>query len=266
MEIHPTAVVSSKAELGEDVVILPYSIIGPQVTIGSGSVIGPHAVIDGRTTLGSNNRVFPFATVGYPPQDISYRGEDTECVIGDGNIIRESVTIHKGTVRGGGITRIGNNCCIMAYVHVAHDCILGNHVIVSSGTAMAGHVEIHDHAIVGGMVAVHQFVRIGSYAFVGGMSGLRMDIPPYMLVHGAPAKLYGPNLVGLRRHKFPPETIHALKRAYKILFRSTMTVKDAVEKIREDMEPLPEIEKLLQFMQDNSKRGVTRRVSDDAVD
>ncbi|HOV86010.1 MAG TPA: acyl-ACP--UDP-N-acetylglucosamine O-acyltransferase [Syntrophobacteraceae bacterium] len=266
MEIHPTAIVSPKAELGENVKVLPYSIIGSQVTIGSGSVIGPHAIVDGRTTLGRNNQVFPFATVGYPPQDISYKGEDTECVIGDGNIIRESVTIHRGTAKGGGITRIGNGCCVMAYVHVAHDCNIGNHVILSSGIGMAGHVEIHDHAIVGGMVAIHQFVRIGSFAFVGGMSGLRMDIPPYMLAHGAPAKLYGPNLVGLRRHKFPMQTVQALKRAYKILFRSTLTVKDAVDKIREEIEPLPEIEKLLQFMQEDSRRGVTRWGSDEAVE
>jgi UDP-N-acetylglucosamine acyltransferase len=258
MEIHPTAVVSPTAELAEDVQIKAFSIIGPQVVMGSGSVVGPHAVIDGRTTLGERNQIFPFSVIGYPPQDLSYRGEDTQLLIGDDNIIRESVTINRGTQRGGGVTRIGNHNLIMAYAHVAHDCMIGNHVILANATTLGGHVQIDDFAILGGLVAIHQFIRIGAYAFLGGKSGLRMDMPPYMLAFGAPGKLYGPNLVGLRRHGFPRNTIHALKSSYRIMFRSGLKVAEAIERIRQEVEMTPEVENLIQFMQGRSKRGVTR--------
>jgi UDP-N-acetylglucosamine acyltransferase len=258
MELHATAVVSPKAELAEDVKIEAFSIIGPQVTIGSGTVVGPHAVIDGRTTIGERNRIFPFSTIGYPPQDLSYRGEDTQLVIGDDNIIRENVTINRGTERGGGVTRIGNHNLLMAYAHVAHDCTIGNYVILANVTTLGGHVRIDDHAILGGVVAVHQFIRIGPYAFVGGKSGLRMDMPPYMLAFGTPAKLYGPNLVGLRRHGFSRTAIQALKSSYRIMFRSGLTIADAIESIRQEVENVPEVENLIAFMQGRSKRGVTR--------
>jgi len=258
MEIHPTAVVSPEANLAEDVRILPYSIIGPKVTIGAGTVVGPHAVIDGWTTIGVRNQIFPFATIGYPPQDLSYRGEETQLIIGDENIIRENVTINRGTERGGGVTRVGNQNCIMAYVHVAHDCKIGNRVVMANAATLAGHVVIEDCAILGGLVAVHQFVRIGTYAFIGGKSGLRMDMPPYMLAFGAPAKLYGPNLVGLKRANFSREVIHALKQSYKILFRSSLTIDEGLEKARQEVPLLPEVVNLLDFMQDHSKRGVTR--------
>jgi len=259
MEIHPTAVVSPGAQLAEDVKVEAFSIIGPRVTIGAGSVVGPHAVVDGWTTIGERNQIFPFATIGYPPQDLSYRGEETQLVIGDDNIFRESVTVNRGTQRGGGVTRIGNRNLLMAYAHVAHDCIIGNNVILANATTLGGHVRIDDFAILGGIVAIHQFIRIGTYAFIGGKSGLRMDMPPYMLAFGAPGKLYGPNLVGLRRHGFPRNTIQALKSSYRIMFRSGLTLTEAIDRIREEVEATPEVDNLIQFMQDRSKRGVTRR-------
>jgi UDP-N-acetylglucosamine acyltransferase len=258
MEIHPTAVVSPKAELAEDVKIEAFSVVGPRVTISSGTVVGPHAVIDGWTIIGERNQIFPFATVGYPPQDLSYRGEETQLVIGNDNIIRENATINRGTQRGGGVTRIGNQNLIMAYAHIAHDCTIGNRVILANATTLGGHVRIDDCAILGGLVAIHQFIRIGAYAFIGGKSGLRMDMPPYMLAFGAPAKLYGPNLVGLRRHGIPRTTIQALKNSYRIMFRSGLTVAEAIDSIRQEVEALPEVENLIQFMLGRSKRGVTR--------
>jgi UDP-N-acetylglucosamine acyltransferase len=258
MEIHSTAVVSPNAELAEDVKIEAFCVIGPRVTIGSGTVVGPHAMIDGWTQLGERNQIFPFSTIGYPPQDLSYRGEETQLVIGDDNIIRENVTINRGTQGGGGVTRIGNHNLIMAYAHVAHDCSIGNHVILANATTLGGHVRIDDYAILGGLVAIHQFIRIGAYAFIGGKSGLRMDMPPYMLAFGAPAKLYGPNLVGLRRHRFPRTTIQALKSSYRIMFRSGLKVAEAIDAVRQEVESVPEVETLIEFMLGRSKRGVTR--------
>jgi UDP-N-acetylglucosamine acyltransferase len=258
MEIHPSAVVSAKAELAEDVKIDAFAVIGPQVSIGSGSVVGPHAIIDGWTTIGERNQIFPFATIGYPPQDLSYRGEETQLVIGNENIIREYVTMNRGTQRGGGVTRIGSRNLFMAYAHVAHDCAIGDYVIMANAATLGGHVRVDDHAILGGLVAIHQFIRIGTFAFIGGKSGLRMDMPPYMLAFGAPAKLYGPNLVGLRRHQVPRPTIQALKTSYRIMFRSGLTFTEAIERIREEVESVPEVENLIQFMLGRSKRGVTR--------
>ncbi len=258
MEIHSTAVVSPEAELAEDVKIDAFSIVGPGVTIGSGTVVGPHAIVEGWTTVGEQNHIFPFATLGYPPQDLSYRGEETQLVIGNNNIIREYVTINRGTQRGGGTTRIGNNNLLMAYAHIAHDCAIGNHVILANAVTLGGHVRIDDYAILGGLVAIHQFIRIGTFAFIGGKSGLRMDMPPYMLAFGAPGKLYGPNLVGLRRHGVPRNTIQALKHSYRIMFRSGLTIVEAIERVRQEVECVPEVENLIQFMLGRSRRGVTR--------
>lgn len=256
--IHPMAIVSPEARLAEDVAVEAYSIIGPHVAIGAGSVIGPHAVIEGWTTLGERNRVSSFSTIGSPPQDFSYAGEPTQVVIGNDCVLRENVTIHRGTQRGAGVTRIGSHCYVMAYAHVAHDCQLGSHVILANGVTLGGHVQLGDHVFVGGLVALHQFVRIGTHGYIGGMSGLRMDSPPYMLAFGAPAKLYGPNVVGLRRLGVPSENIQALKRSYRIIFRSGLGLKDAVERVREEVGSFPEVEVLLAFMTEPSKRGVTR--------
>ncbi len=259
MRIHPTAIVPEEAELAEDVIIEAFSIIGPRVKIGSGSVIGPHVVIDGRTTIGQRNRIFPFVAIGFPPQDTTYGGEDTRVEIGNDNIIRENITIHRGSHRGEGVTRIGSGNFLMAYVHIAHDCQIGSDVIMANAATLGGHVEVGDHAVVGGVVAVHQFVRIGEYSCIGGKSGVRMDIPPYMLAQGAdPATLHGPNLIGLRRNGFSNETINTIKKCYRILFRSGLTVKEAVEKARLEVEPLPEIRKLIDFVVESSRRGIMR--------
>jgi UDP-N-acetylglucosamine acyltransferase len=259
MQIHETAIVSPEAQLAEDVVIEAYSIIGADVTIGSGTVIGPHVIVGGRTSLGRRNRVFPFASIGCPPQDITYKDEDTQVIIGNDNIIRENVTIHRGSHRGEGITRVGNNNFIMAYAHIAHDCHIGDRVIMANAATLGGHVAVGDGVIIGGIVAIHQNVRVGEYSCIGGCSGIRMDIPPYMLASGTnPSKLFGPNLIGLRRNGFSRETIQALKKCYRILFRSGLTVQEAVEKARNDVESLPEVDKLIEFVATSSKRGTTR--------
>lgn len=257
--IHPTALISPGAELAEDVTVGAYSIIGPEVVIGSRTEVGPHIVIDGKTTIGENNRIFPFVSIGLSPQDITYAGEETMVSIGNNNIIRENVTIHRGTVRGHGTTRVGNGVFLMAYVHVAHDCQIGNEVLLANGVTLGGHVEVGERAVIGGIVAVHQFVRVGEYSCIGGFSAVRMDIAPYMLAVGPQAaKLYGPNVIGLRRHGFSAKSIQVIKKCYKIVFRSGLTVKEAVQKIREEIEPLPEVEKLIEFVSFDSKRGLSR--------
>jgi len=259
MPIHPTAIISSKAELAEDVTVGAYSIIGPDVSIGLGTEVGHHIVIEGKTTIGENNRIFPFVSLGLSPQDITYAGEETRVIIGNNNIIRENVTIHRGTARGGGITRIGNGVFLMAYVHVAHDCQIGNGVLMANAATLGGHVEVGECAVVGGIVAVHQFVRVGEYSCIGGFSAVRMDIAPYMLATGpAGAKLYGANLIGLKRNGFSEKSIHAIKKFYRIFFRSGLALKEAVQKVREEIEPLPEVEKLIEFVSFSSQRGLTR--------
>jgi UDP-N-acetylglucosamine acyltransferase len=256
--IHPTAIVAPEAEIADDVTIRAYSIIGPKVRIGPGCEVGPHAVIEGRTTIGSRNQIGPFVSIGHAPQDFSYAGEDTEVVIGNDNTFREHVTIHRGTVRGRGRTCIGSHCFLMVSTHVAHDCLLGDQVIMANGAMLAGHVQVEDYANLGGMVGIHQFVRIGTHAFIGAMSGLRLDMPPYMLAFGAPAQLYGPNLVGLKRFGLSSDATLALKRAFKIIFRSNLPLKEALEKVRQEVSQTHEVQVLVQFMIDQSKRGVTK--------
>ena len=257
MPIHPTAIISPKAELADDVTIEAYSIIGPDVTIGSGTVAGPHIVIDGRTTIGRNNRRYPFVSIGLSPQDATYAGEDTQVIIGNDNIIRENVTIHRGSPSGAGATRIGDGSFLMAYAHVAHDCQIGNGVIMANVATLGGHVKVGECAVIGGMVAIHQFVRIGEYSCMGGFAATGKDIPPYMLASRAPATLHGPNLIGLKRHGFSAESIQAVKKFYRIFFRSGLTVKEAIEKTRQEVELLPEVERLIDFVL-SSKRGITR--------
>lgn len=258
MLIHPTAIVSPGAELADDVKVGAFSIIGPKVSIGKGTTVGSHVIVEGNTRVGENNQIFPFTAIGCAPQDITYKGEDTLVEIGDSNIIRENVTINRGSVRGDGITRIGSGNFMMAYVHVAHDCRVGNGIIMANAVTMGGHVEIGDRSVIGGIVAIHQFVRIGEFSCIGGDSGVRMDIPPYMLATGADnAKLYGPNLIGLRRNGFSPEAIKAIKKCYKIIFRSGLTVSEATERVRQEVDSLPEVERLLEFIF-TSKRGMAR--------
>jgi UDP-N-acetylglucosamine acyltransferase len=256
--IHPTAIIDPKAELGADVAIGPYTIIAPDVIIGDGTTIGPHAVIGEGTRIGKQCRILQFASVGEAPQALAYKGEKTFLILGDQNIVRECVTLNRGTMQGGGRTVIGSDNLFMAYSHVGHDCTIGNRVVLANAAALAGHITLEDHAIIGGLSAVHQFCRVGTHAFVSGMTGIAQDVPPYMLASGNRAQLFGLNTVGLKRANFPEATIRALKKAYRIIFRSGLTLEKALNKIREDeIAHLPEVQHLLQFIQ-GSKRGISR--------
>ncbi len=256
-QVHPTAVVHPGARLHETVEVGPYSIIGEKVTIGAGTRVAPHVVIEGRTTIGERNRIFQFASVGGAPQDLKYAGEDTQLIIGDGNTIRESVTMNIGTVGGGGVTRVGNNNLFMAYSHVAHDCVVGNSCIIANGVALAGHVQLEDSVILGGLSAVHQFTRLGKHAFIAGGSMVVMDVPPYCTAQGDRAELAGLNVVGLQRHGFTEEQIGRIKEAYKILFRSKLQLAEALERLKAEMGGQSEIDYLVDFVS-QSKRGLTR--------
>jgi UDP-N-acetylglucosamine acyltransferase len=256
-QVHPTAVVHPDARLHETVEVGPYAIIGPKVTIGEGTRVGPHAVIEGRTTLGARNRVFQFASVGAAPQDLKYAGEDTELVIGDENTIREFATLNIGTVGGGGATRVGNRNLFMNYSHVGHDCVVGNGNIFANSSALAGHVEVADFVILGGLSAVHQFTRLGKHSFIAGGAMVVLDVPPYCTAQGDRAELAGLNTVGLSRHGFTEEQQARIKEAYKVLFRSKLTLSEAVAKLRAELGGNPEIDHLLDFVS-SSKRGLTR--------
>lgn len=256
--IHPTAIVDPKAEIGEGAEIGPYSIVEKDVVIGEGTKIGPHVVIREGTRIGKRCQIFQFVSIGEAPQALAYRGEKTSLLIGDQNVFRECVTLHRGTVQGGGKTVIGNNNFFMAYSHVAHDSTIGNHVIMANGASLGGHILIEDHAIIGGLVAIHQFCRVGTHAFIGGVSGVLLDIPPYTLAQGAPSRLYGLNIVGIKRHRFSQETVRALKKAYRIIFRSALTLEKAVKTVEEDeIAKISEVQHLLHFIQ-NSTRGINR--------
>jgi len=257
-QIHPTAIVSPKAELAEGVKIGAYSIIGEHVTIGKDTEIGPHVVIEGHTRLGERNRVSPFTSIGSPPQDISYRGEDTRVLIGNDNLIREYVTINRSTTKQEWQTVIGNQNYLMAYTHVAHDCILGNRIVMSNVATLGGHITVGDNAILGGLVAVHQFVRIGAYAFLGGKSGVDRDVPPFMRTAGERAKVYDINGLGLKRHGFSSETIAGLKKAYKIIWRENIILHEGIERVKKEVKPSPELQMLLDFMTAPSKRHIMR--------
>ena len=225
--IHPSALVDPKAELAQNVCIGPYAVIGPYVKIGEGCTVGSHSVIEGHTTLGKDNRIGHFAAIGGEPQDMKYRGEPTQLIIGDRNTIREFTTIHTGTAQDTGVTQIGHDNWIMAYVHIAHDCQIGNHTIFSSNAQIAGHVEVGDWAIMGGMSGVHQFVRIGAHAMLGGASALVQDIPPFVMAAGDKAGPHGINVEGLKRRGYLPESIMELRNAYKILYKDGLSFEDA---------------------------------------
>ena len=257
MTIHPTAVISPDAVIGKDVNIGPYSVIGSDVSIGDGTMIGPHVVIKGPTDIGKGNRVFQFAAIGAEPQDLKYKGEKSKVIIGDNNVIRECATIHRGTAADIGMTIMGDHNLIMAYCHVAHNCSLGNHIVMSSASMLAGHITVEDHVTIGGMTGVHQFCKIGCYAMIGGASAVAADVPPYVIVSGNRAKLYGLNLIGLERKGFEASTIKALKDAYRILFRSSLLIKDAVEKVKAGMAHVPEVAHLVEFIE-KSERGICR--------
>lgn len=259
--IHPTAIVDAKAQLGDNVQVGPYSIIGEHVTIGAGSVVGSHCVIDGRTTIGSNNTFYRFCSIGGIPQDKKYRNEPTELVIGDGNTVREYVTINTGTVQDVGTTRLGDDNWIMAYVHIAHDCQIGSHTVIANAVQLAGHIHIGDWTILGGLSAVHQFVRIGAHTMVGGTSSIRQDIPPYLIGAGDPFRPVGINSEGLGRRGYSADVIASLKEAYKILYRRKLTVNQAIEQIRllqlERPQAHDAIQALIGFIE-TSERGIVR--------
>lgn len=255
--IHPTAIIDPKAELDENVSVGPYSIIRENVRIGAGTQIGPHVVIDPYVTISPDCRIFQFAAIGAIPQALKFGGEVTQVTIGRGTIIREFVTIHRGTESGGGITTVGDGCLLMNYTHIAHDCRVGNHAIFANSATLAGHITVGNHATIGGLTAIHQFVRIGDYAFVGGKAAVVKDIPPFVMSSGDRAKLHGLNSVGLKRHGFSSETINLLKKAYRIFFRIGLTVREAVERVKADVEQVAEVRKFIEFIE-SSERGVTR--------
>ncbi|MFH1033169.1 MAG: acyl-ACP--UDP-N-acetylglucosamine O-acyltransferase [Pseudomonadota bacterium] len=257
MNIHPTAVVDASARIADDAVIGPYTIIGPEVEIGAGCRIDHHVNIEKLTTIGPGTHVWPFASLGTDPQDLKFGGEDSRLEIGGQVQIREFVTVNRGTHHGGNVTRVGDHCMLMAYSHVAHDCQLGDHVIMANAVNLAGHVTIEDHVGLGGMVAVHQFTRIGRYCYVGGLSGVSNDLPPYCLCEGNRAKTHGLNIVGLRRAGFTPEVLEALKQAYKIVFRTRTPLATALQQVEGEVPDLPEVRHFVQFIR-ASERGVAR--------
>lgn len=258
-DIHSTASVSPKAEIGEGVSIGQCAIIEDDVVIGDGCQIHAFASVKQYTRMGKDNIIHSYALVGGIPQDLKFAGEVSHLEIGDNNSIREFSTLHRGTAGGGGITRIGNNNLIMAYSHIAHDCLLGNHIVMSNGATLAGHVEIHDHAIVGGLSAVHQFARLGVSSFVGGMTGIAKDLPPYMMAVGSRAGIHGPNMVGLRRLRLSSDCIKAIKAAFRIIWHSEMPRQEALEKTETELGEFPEIMEIVNFVR-SSPRGVLHAV------
>lgn len=255
--IHPTAIIHPDAKIAAGVEIGPYAVIGGQVTIGSGTWIGPHTVIEGLTEIGRDNRIFQFASVGAIPQDLKFHGEQTCLRIGDRNNIREFVTIHLGTEDGGSETVIGSDNLFMAYSHVAHDCRVGNHVILANAATLAGHVQVDDYAILGGLSAVHQFTRIGAHALISGGAMVGQDITPYTIAQGDRAEPVAINLVGLKRRGFSEEAIRGIKHAYKIVFRSNLKLEEALAQLVEEADRIPEVKSFTDFIRE-SQRGIAR--------
>lgn len=256
-DIHPTAVIDPSAIIGSACKIGPYAVIGAHVEIGEHCQIGAHAILEGPARIGSHNQIFQFASVGTAPQDLGYKGEATALELGSHNTLREFVTINRGTVKGGGVTRIGSHNLLMAYCHVAHDCHIGDQVVMANAATLAGHVHIEDHAILGGLSAVHQFARVGTHAILGGGTMAPLDIPPYMMAAGNHASLHGINVRGLARRGISRETILQIKRAYRLLFRSGQRLDAAMEEVEQRGLDAPEIAHLLDFIR-SSKRGITR--------
>jgi UDP-N-acetylglucosamine acyltransferase len=252
--IHPSAIISPDAEIASDAEIGAYAIIGANCAVGSGCVVSPRATLERNVTLGENVKVGIGTIVGGPPQDLKFGGEETTVEIGDGTVIREYTTINRGTAQSFKTT-VGRNCLVMSYVHLGHDCHIGDNVILSNVVQLAGHVTIEDKAIVSGLCAVHQFVRIGRHSFIGGCSRVSKDIPPFLKAVGNPVKLYGLNTVGLQRSGMDEATILELKRAYRLFFRSDVNVTQAIERAQAELEPLPEVQELIRFVE-ASERGV----------
>jgi len=260
-QVHATALVDARAELADGVTVGPYAVIGPHVRIGEGSSIGAHCVVEGHTTIGRDNRIFQFASIGGPPQDKKYAGEPTRLVIGDGNTIREFVTINTGTVQDGGLTSLGDDNWIMAYVHIAHDCHVGSHTIIANATQLGGHVHLGDWAFLGGLSGVHQFVRVGAHAMTGFQTRLSQDLPPYVTAAGNPAAATGINAEGLRRRGFSPERIAQVRQMHKLLYRQGLTLAAgmaAIEALRGQLEGSEaDIALMLDFLA-QAERGIVR--------
>jgi UDP-N-acetylglucosamine acyltransferase len=266
VQIHSTAIVHPKASLADDVEVGPFCLIGEHVTIGKGTRLLSHVTVDGWTEIGERNELYPFASIGGPPQHLGYKGEPTKVIIGHDNILREYVTVNRATVQGGGTTTIGSKNFLMAYVHIAHDCHLGSHLILANAASLAGHITIDDHAIIGGLTGIHQHVRVGSYSMVGGCCGIVQDLPPFMRAAGGyRARMYGLNSVGLRRHGFSTDRISVLKRAYDMLFRSGHRIAEAARLAKVEFGDQPDVMTVLGFLE-GTKRGICRSVGRDQED
>ncbi len=255
--IHPTAIIEAGAQLAADVKVGPYAVIGAEVKIAAGTSVGAHAVIEGDTTIGENNEIFQFAAIGAKPQDLKYHGEKTRLIIGERNKIREFVTLHPGTEDGGGETVIGNDNLFMAYTHVAHDCHIGNHVIMANNATLAGHVLVDDYAILGGMTAVHQFTRVGCHVMASGGSMIAQDIVPYAIAQGDRAKTVGINQIGLKRRGFSSETIAEIKKAYRLFFSRKGSRQEALEQIAAEVADIAEVRHFCEFIR-TSERGIAQ--------
>ena len=255
--IDPRAIVHLNAELAADVKVGPYSIIGPDVQIDAGTEIGPHVVINGPTTIGKDNIIYQFASIGEDPQDKKYADELTRLEIGDRNVIREFCTMHRGTLQDQGVTLIGDDNLFMAYTHVAHDCVVGNHVIMANGASIAGHVHVDDHAILGGFTLVHQFTQIGEFSFSAMGSAITQDVPPYVMVGGRPTRPHGINSVGMERNGKSPEVIRQIRKAYKILYKNNLRLEDAIEEMEDMAGESNELSNMVSFLR-NVTRGILR--------
>jgi UDP-N-acetylglucosamine acyltransferase len=255
--IDPKAIVDSKAELADNVSVGPFSVIGPGVKIGAGTVIGSHVVIKGPTTIGKENRIYQFTSIGEDPQDKKYASEITRLEIGDRNTIREFTSMHRGTKQDKSVTKIGNDNLFMAYTHVAHDCIIGNHVIMANGASLAGHVHLHDHAILGGFTLVHQFTQIGQYSFAAMGSAITQDIPPFVMVGGKPTRPHGINSVGMERNGMSPEDIRLIRKAYKIIYKTNLRLEDAIDQMEDLAGDSKELSDMVSFLR-NVTRGILR--------
>lgn len=255
--IHATAIVDKGAKIGRNVSVGPCCIIGPNVELGDGVTLMSHVAVDGHATVGANTKIFPFAAVGFAPQNLKYKGEPTKLVIGNNTVIREHVTLHPGTKGGGGITTVGNNCLLMVGSHVAHDCKVGDHVLMANNATLGGHVVVGDHAVLGGLCAVHQFVRIGRHAMIGGMSGVEYDVIPYGSVAGNRATLSGLNIIGLKRRGFDRRQIHELRAAYRSLFAEQRTMSERVADVADAFQDNEAVMEIVTFLRDDSSRPVS---------
>lgn len=257
-QIHSTAIIHPDAKIGKNAHIGPYCVVGQHVTLGDNIELKSHVVVEGRTTIGEGTRIFPFASIGHVPQDLKFKGEESTLIIGKNNMIREHVTMNPGTEGGGMVTKVGDSCLFMVGTHVAHDCQIGNHVIMANNATLAGHVSVRDHAVIGGLAAVHQFVRIGEHAMIGGLSGVENDVIPYGAVMGERAGLAGLNIIGLKRRNFDRETIHGLRAAYTMIFEeSEGTLSERAEKAKQEYATIEAVKEIVDFIQTASKRSIT---------